>query len=100
MMVLMPTNCCKRARPTATSRALDAVSAGLALHRRGVVVQLRDLAVLGPRPAAVIDRSRELGWPRVVGNTDEMLWTPAALGEQERRAAKLHAWLHTLFAIL
>ena len=80
--------------------ALDAVSADLARHDPDLVIHLGDLAVLGPRPAAVIDRIRELGWPGVLGNTDEMLWTPAALEEQERRAPKLHAWLHTLFAIL
>jgi putative phosphoesterase len=80
--------------------ALDAVSADLALHRPDLVVHLGDLAVLGPRPAAVIDRIRELGWPGVLGNTDEMLWTPAALREQERRAPKLRTWLHTLFGLL
>jgi putative phosphoesterase len=80
--------------------ALDAVSADLAQHDPDLIIHLGDLAVLGPRPAAVIDRIRELGWPGVLGNTDEMLWTPAALDEQERRAPKLHAWLHTLFAIL
>ena len=29
-----------------------------------------DLALTGPRPAEVIDRVRELGWPGAVGNTD------------------------------
>ena len=30
-------------------------------------------------PAEVIDRIRALGWPGVVGNTDEMLWKPERL---------------------
>ena len=56
--------------------ALEAVIADL--DRRGVdlVIQGGDLALMGPRPAEVIDRVRELGWPGVVGNTDEALWRP------------------------
>ena len=45
--------------------ALDAVSADLAQHDPNLVIHLGDLAVLGPRPAAVIDRIQELGWPGV-----------------------------------
>ena len=56
--------------------ALEAVIADI--ERRGVdfVVQGGDLALMGPRPAEVVDRVRELGWPGVVGNTDEALWRP------------------------
>src|SRR5918911_2969051 len=80
--------------------ALDAVSADLARHDPDLVIHLGDVAVLGPRPAAVVDRIRELGWPGVLGNTDEMLWQPTLQQEQERRAPKLRTWLHTLFATL
>src|SRR4051812_31254175 len=80
--------------------ALDAVSADLARHAPDLVIHLGDLAVLGPRPAAVVDRIRELGWPGMLGNTDEMLWEPALQQEQERRASKLRTWLRTLFATL
>jgi putative phosphoesterase len=80
--------------------ALDAVSADLARQDLDLVIHLGDVAVLGPRPAAVVDRIRELGWPGVLGNTDEMLWEPSRQEEQERRAPKLRAWLHTLFATL
>jgi putative phosphoesterase len=80
--------------------ALDAVSADLARHDPDLVIHLGDVAVLGPRPAAVVDRIRELGWPGVLGNTDEMLWEPALQEAQERRAPKLRAWLHTLFVTL
>jgi len=42
------------------------------VRRRGVdrVACGGDLALTGPRPAEVIDRVRELGWPGAVGNTD------------------------------
>jgi hypothetical protein len=41
-----------------------------------------------------------LGWPGVLGNTDELLWDPAQLVQQESRASKLREWLHTLFGRL
>jgi putative phosphoesterase len=61
--------------------ALDAVVADL--HRRApdVVLHGGDLALMGPQPAEVVDRLRELGWLGVVGNTDELLWRP---DERER----------------
>ena len=50
--------------------ALEAVVADIG--RRGVDMTVHggDLALMGPRPAEVVDRVRELGWPGVVGNTD------------------------------
>jgi len=54
--------------------ALDAVIADLGRVRPDLVVQGGDLALMGPRPAEVIDRVRELGWPGILGNTDEVLW--------------------------
>lgn len=59
--------------------ALEAVVADLAGVRPDVVVHGGDLALNGPRPAEVVDRIRELGWPGIVGNTDLALWDlPAA----------------------
>jgi putative phosphoesterase len=58
--------------------ALDAVIADLERVEPDLVVLGGDLAVGGPRPAAVIDRVRELGWPSVLGNSDEVLWNLAA----------------------
>ena len=55
--------------------ALDAVVAALERERVDAVVHGGDLVLNGPRPAEVVDRVRELGWPGVVGNTDEVLWT-------------------------
>jgi putative phosphoesterase len=59
--------------------ALDAVIADLELVGPDLVVHGGDLAVAGPRPAEVVDRIRELSWPGIVGNTDEILWDIAAL---------------------
>jgi putative phosphoesterase len=89
--------------------ALDAVVADLERERPDLVVQGGDLALNGPRPAEVVDRVRELGWPGVVGNTDRAVWelesvpgaaykifvslspaTRALLGEERV------AWLETL----
>jgi diadenosine tetraphosphatase ApaH/serine/threonine PP2A family protein phosphatase len=69
------------------------------LERRGVdrVLQGGDLALGGWQPAEVVDRVRELGWPGVVGNTDELLWRPETLGEQIERAPKLEPLLRVIF---
>jgi predicted phosphodiesterase len=77
--------------------ALEAVIADL--DRRGVevVVHGGDLALMGPRPAAVIDRIATLGWAGVVGNTDELLWRPDEHDRQRARAPKLAALLALLF---
>jgi diadenosine tetraphosphatase ApaH/serine/threonine PP2A family protein phosphatase len=56
-----------------------------------------DLALMGAQPAEVVDRIRELGWPTVVGNTDELLWRPEERGRQEARAPKLRPLLDLLF---
>ncbi|HKF76724.1 MAG TPA: metallophosphoesterase family protein [Candidatus Dormibacteraeota bacterium] len=80
--------------------ALEAVVADLRLTSPDVVLQAGDTAVLGPRPAEVVDRLRELAWPGLVGNTDQMLWKPAARAEQEQRAPRLRSWLDVLFGVL
>ncbi len=54
--------------------ALDAVIADLERQSPDLVVHGGDLALNGPRPAEVIDRVRALGWPGVVGNTDQAFW--------------------------
>ena len=80
--------------------ALEAVIADLRRGAPDLVVQAGDTAVIGPRPAEVVDRIRELGWPSLVGNTDQLLWDGSVRGEQERRAPKLQAWLDVLFEVL
>jgi putative phosphoesterase len=59
--------------------ALEAVVADLEQQRPDLVVQAGDLISGGSRPAEVIDRVRDLQWPGVHGNTDEMVWAPERL---------------------
>jgi predicted phosphodiesterase len=80
--------------------ALEAVIADLRLTAPDLILQAGDVAVMGPRPAEVVDRLRELDWPALVGNTDQMLWEPAVRAEQERRASRLRSWLEVLFGVL
>jgi len=56
--------------------ALEAILRDLKRTAPDIVVSGGDLVSSGSSPAEVIDRIRELGWPGVVGNTDEMLWRP------------------------
>jgi len=77
--------------------ALEAIIGDI--RRRAVdrVVHGGDLALMGPRPAEVIDRIRELGWPGVLGNTDELLWRPEEQARQRDRAPRLTTLLRWLF---
>jgi putative phosphoesterase len=52
---------------------LEAVLADLAVIHPDAVLYGGDLALGGPHPVEVVDRIRELGWPSVLGNTDEAL---------------------------
>jgi predicted phosphodiesterase len=76
---------------------LEAVIADLERERPDSTLHGGDLALSGPRPAGVVDRVRELGWPGVVGNTDELLWRPEERAVQEERAPKLRPLLRVLF---
>jgi predicted phosphodiesterase len=48
--------------------ALEAILDDLARQQPDLVLHGGDLAANGSRPAEVIDRVRELGWPGVAGN--------------------------------
>lgn len=76
--------------------ALEAVISDLDARGPDLVLHGGDLALGGAQPAEVVDRIRELGWPGVVGNTDELLWEPGERARQEERAPKLSS----LFAVL
>jgi putative phosphoesterase len=77
--------------------ALDAVIGEIDRQAPDLVVHGGDLVVMGPQPAAVADRIRDLGWAGVVGNTDELLWRPDARAAQMTRAPKLKRLLELLF---
>src|SRR6266850_8123371 len=61
--------------------ALDAVIVDVQRAGADMVVQGGDLVGGGSCPAEVIDRVRELNWPGVYGNADEMLWMPNRVSE-------------------
>lgn len=61
--------------------AFEAVLADIRLMAPDAVIHAGDLADTGPDPAAIIDRIRDLRWPGVLGNTDELLFRPDSLAE-------------------
>lgn len=65
----------------------EAVLADIERVRPDLVVHGGDLVLGLPGAAEVVDRIRELGWPGVLGNTDEALWTlPGSLPDPARNA--------------
>jgi predicted phosphodiesterase len=77
--------------------ALEAVIANIERRGPDAVVHGGDLVLMGPEPAEVVDRVRELDWPGVVGNTDELLWRPEERWHQQQRMPNLSALLDLLF---
>lgn len=71
--------------------ALQAVINDLATVGADLVVNGGDLAGSGARSADVVDLVSELGWPGVVGNTDEVLWRPDPLIALRERHPSLRA---------
>lgn len=59
--------------------AFEAVLADLRLAAPDLVFHGGDLADAGSSPVEIVDRIRGLGWPGVLGNTDDMLATPQSL---------------------
>ena len=79
--------------------ALEAVVANI--ERRGIerVVHGGDLALVGCQGAEVVDLVRQLGWPGIVGNTDELLWRPERRSGIEEAAPGLRPLLRLLFEV-
>jgi predicted phosphodiesterase len=77
--------------------ALEAVVDDLARRDVERVVHGGDLAVAGVQGPECVDLIRELGWPGIVGNTDELLWRPEEKAAQLDRAPQLQALLSMLF---
>ncbi len=61
--------------------AFEAVLADLRQTEPDLIVHGGDLADAGSNPVEIVDRIRDLGWPGVLGNTDEMLFRPESLEE-------------------
>jgi predicted phosphodiesterase len=79
--------------------ALEAVIGSLKLSAPHLVVHGGDLALMGPRSAELVDMIRELGWPGVVGNTDELLWRPEEHERQLEVAPALAPLLRLIFDV-
>jgi len=69
--------------------AFEAVLADLRQTAPDLIFHGGDLCHAGASPAEIVDRIRELGWPGVLGNTDEMLFKPESLEEFAKQAPKL-----------
>ncbi len=76
--------------------ALEAVVADLRRQSPDLVLQGGDLPYGGCHPAEVMDRVAELGWPGVLGNTDEVLWTKRGLEKMQFTAPKLRPLLRII----
>jgi predicted phosphodiesterase len=76
--------------------AFEAVLADLKQISPDLILHGGDLADSGSGPVEIVDRIRDLGWPGVVGNTDEMLFRPKSLQEFAQHAPALKP----LFAVI
>jgi len=76
--------------------ALEAVLADLKQVSPDLIVHGGDLAASGSHDVEVVDQIRALGWPGVLGNTDEMLWSPERLDSLCSLSPALKKLLSTL----
>ncbi len=67
--------------------AFEAVLADIRGASPDLILQGGDLADAGSSPVEIVDRVRELGWPGVMGNTDEMLVRPDSLEDFARQSS-------------
>ena len=71
--------------------AFEAVLADLRQTSPDLILHGGDLAHGGASPVAIVDQIRDLGWPGVLGNTDEMLFNPESFKEFASHLPKLQA---------
>jgi predicted phosphodiesterase len=71
--------------------AFEAVLADLRLTSPDLILHGGDLADGGSSPVEIVDRIHQLGWPGVVGNTDEMLTTPEIFEEFANQTPNLES---------
>ena len=69
--------------------AFAAVLADLRQTSPDVILHGGDLADGGSSPVEIVDLIRDLGWPGVLGNTDEMLARPESLAEFASQAPQM-----------
>jgi predicted phosphodiesterase len=67
--------------------AFEAVLADLRLTAPDLIFHGGDLADAGSNPVEIVDRILDLGWPGVIGNTDEMLARPETLEDFANKSA-------------
>jgi len=67
--------------------ALEAVLADLRQTSPDLILNGGDLPQGGSSPVEALDRVRDLGWPGVVGNADEILFRPESLEEFASRSS-------------
>jgi predicted phosphodiesterase len=73
--------------------AFEAVLADLRHTSPDLVLHGGDLPHGGASPTEIVDQIRDLGWPGVLGNTDEMLFDPESLTTFASRSPQLqHLW--------
>jgi putative phosphoesterase len=71
--------------------AFEAVLADLRQTSPDLILHGGDLADSGASPTEIVDQVRDLGWQGVVGNTDEMLFSPESLREFASQSPKLQS---------
>jgi putative phosphoesterase len=76
--------------------AFAAVLADLREAAPDLIFHAGDLADGGAGPVEIVDQIRDLGWPGVVGNTDEMLFRPPALTEFAEQSPRFQPFLRAV----
>jgi predicted phosphodiesterase len=76
--------------------ALEAVLADLRQTSPDLVLHGGDLSQGGARPVEVVDQIRDLGWPGVFGNADEMLFRPESLEEFAKQSPQIQPLVSTI----
>ena len=73
--------------------AFEAVLTDLRQVSPDLIMHGGDLADAGSSPVEIVDRIRDLGWPGVMGNTDEMLARPESLTEFAKQTPQMQPLL-------